>query len=272
MTKLSRIDTHQFGPWAIVTGASSGIGEEFARQLAANGLNLVLVARRLHLLDALGQELAQQYGIQFRTVSVDLSDPNFMDKIVEITHDLDIGLLISNAGTANLGEFLAHDPDDLMQIVRLNVAAHLNLTHYYGQGLAKRGRGGIILVGAMGASQGLPFAANDSATKAYVQTLGQALNSEWRKKGIHVSVLIPSPTQTPILDKFGLDPDSMPMKPMPVEQCVAEGLNALKANRPSHLTGRINRIMLRLMPDSLFRKINGAMLAKAVAAKRQSTV
>jgi hypothetical protein len=272
MTKIPHIDPHQFGPWAIVTGASSGIGEEFARQLATNGLNLVLVARRLHLLEALGKKLAQQYGIQYRTIGVDLSNPNFMEKITVVTHDLDIGLLISNAGTANLGEFLSHHPDDLMQIVRLNVTAHLNLTHYHGQHLAKRGRGGIVLVGAMGASQGLPFAANDSATKAYVQTLGQALNSEWRTKGIHISVLIPSPTQTPILDKFGLDPDTMPMKPMPVEQCVAEGLNALKANRPTHLTGRVNRIIVRLLPDSLFRKINGAMLSKAVAAKRQSTI
>lgn len=270
MTKLTHINPYTFGPWAIVTGASSGIGAEFARQLAANGLNLVLVARRLNLLEALGRDLAQQYGIQYHAIKVDLSEPDFFPKIDAITHDLDIGLLISNAGTANLGEFLYQNPDDLHQIVRLNVTSHLTLTHHFGKRLAKRGRGGVILVSAMGVAEGVPYAANDSGTKAYVKTLGQALNYEWSKHGVNISVLIPGPTETPILDKFGLKIEDMPMKPMPVDQCVAEGLTALVRNRPSHLTGRINRIMNRLMPDSILRKINGNMLSKAFSVKNLS--
>src|SRR5579859_7630906 len=92
---MVKVDKNKFGPWAMVTGASSGIGKEFARQLAASGLNLVLVARRLILLEALGQQLAKEYGIQYRAIGVDLSEEGFLGKIAPVIDNLDIGLLIS---------------------------------------------------------------------------------------------------------------------------------------------------------------------------------
>src|SRR5688572_18287434 len=98
---MKRIDKDKFGPWAIVTGASSGIGREFERQLAASGINLVLAARRLALLEEVGCELANQYGIQYRVVGVDLTEEGFLEKIDQVTHNLDIGLLVSNAGAGN---------------------------------------------------------------------------------------------------------------------------------------------------------------------------
>ncbi len=102
---VERIDKVKFGPWAIVTGASSGIGKEFSRQLAANRLNIVLVARRLELLKELGQNLEKEFGVQCRAVQVDLSDENFIGTVKEATQDLDIGLVVSNAGTGNPGSF-----------------------------------------------------------------------------------------------------------------------------------------------------------------------
>src|SRR5579862_1328295 len=104
---MRHIDKNKFGPWAMVTGASSGIGKEFARQLAASGLNLVLVARRLALLEELGSQLANQYGIQYLAVGVDLTEPDVLDTIEAATQNLDVGLLISNAGTVVIGEFIS---------------------------------------------------------------------------------------------------------------------------------------------------------------------
>ena len=263
----SRVDQKRFGPWALVTGASSGIGREFARQLAAIGLNTVLVARRLALLEELGREIHEQHGVQFRAVKADLSEEGFLDIVARATDDLDIGLVVSNAGTATPGEFLKHDRDELARLLRLNTLAHLDIAHHFGQRLAKRGRGGLVLTGAMGAQMGIPYVANESGAKAYVQSLGESLHVELKPKGVHVTVLVIGPTQTPIIEKFGLDPAMMPVKPMSVEQCVAEGLNALRKNRATHLNGRLNRIMDTLIPWSLTRGMMGKMMAKGLAAR-----
>lgn len=262
---MTHIDKTKFGPWAIVTGASSGIGQEFARQVAASGLNVVLVARRASLLETVGEEIAQEFGVDYRTIAVDLTGDGFLAKIEAATHDLDIGLLISNAGTGVPGEFLHINPDVLLHIVHLNVVTHLLLTHHYGQKMARRGRGGIVLVSAMGATAGIPYMANDAATKAYITSLGQGLHAEFQKSGVNMTVVLPGPTKTPILDAFGFDTASMPLKPMPVAQCVAEGLAALNANRATHLTGRLNRLITALVPSAITRKVNGRMIARGLA-------
>src|SRR5262245_21455806 len=135
---MTHVDKRTFGPWAIVTGASSGIGEEFARQLAASGLNLVLVARRLPLLEALGRQLKNEFGVHYRAVGLDLTEDDFLEKIEAATHDLDIGLLISNAGAGIPGEFLTLERGALLPIVRLNIIAHLDLAPHFGQQLSAR--------------------------------------------------------------------------------------------------------------------------------------
>jgi uncharacterized protein len=263
---MKHINKNTFGPWALVTGASSGIGKEFARQLAASGLNLVLVARRLPLLEEVGSALANEYGIGYRTLALDLSEENFLERLETVTRDLDIGLVVSNAGTATPGTFLSHDPGHLHQTVRLSVLAHLDLAHHFGKKLAARKRGGIILLSGMGASQGVPYMANDSATRAYVLTLGETLNFELKKDHVHVTVLLPGPTYTPLAENMGFDARSTPLS---VEQTVSEGLAALSANRPSHLSGALFRAMNRLMPRSLFRTMNGNMLRKVLTPKQK---
>lgn len=264
---MTRIDRNKFGPWAIVTGASSGIGREFARQVAASGLNVVLVARRLALLEALGHQLAKEFGVQYRAIGIDLSEENFLDKIAEVTSDLDIGLLISNAGAGNPREFLSAALSELHTIVRLNIVAHLNLTQHFGPKFAQRGRGGVVLVSALGAAQGLPYMANDGATKAYVLSLGEALHIEFQKLGVNVTVLLPGGVDTPVISKLGLDAKTMPMKPISVERCVSESLVALKANHAVHIPGRMFRVMAALTPPSMMTRMNGRMLARAIAVK-----
>ena len=265
--KVSSIDKHRFGPWAIVTGASSGIGREFARQIGASGINVVVVARRLRLLEELGRELEAEFGVQYRAVEADLSDDGFMQNLRGVTRELDIGLVVSNAGTATPGYFLKEDPRDTLKLFKLNAQAHLEIAHFFGRRLAQRGRGGLLFTGAMGATQGVPFVVATSASKAFVQTLGEGLNFELRPFGIDVTVLVVGPTETAIIDKFGLDPAAMPMRPMPVEQCVFEGLEALKKNRASIINGRVNRIMSALVPTAVQRGMMKKMMEKGLAAQ-----
>jgi hypothetical protein len=265
---MTSIDKHKFGPWALVTGASSGIGAEFARQLAAGGLNVVLIARRLALLEELGHQLAEQYGIAYRAIAADLSKDNvFEERIAEATQGIDIGLLVSNVGAGNPSDFLSASLDDLHAIVQLNIAAHLNLIHHFAPKLVQRGRGGVLLVSALGAAQGLPYMANDGATKAYVLSLGEALHIEFEKLGINVTVILPGGVETPVISNLGINAKSMPIKPISVEQCVSESLAALTRNRPIHIPGRMFRAMAALTPHTVMTRMYGSMLAKAIVAK-----
>ena len=263
----ARIDRERFGPWALVTGASSGIGSEFARQIAASGIHVVLVARREALLEEVGRGLANDFGVEYRSVVADLSQGGFLEKLAEATDDLDIGLVVSNAGTGNPGEFLKINRDELEKLLRLNTLAHLDIAHHFGQKLAERGQGGLLLVGAMGADKGIPYMANDAAAKAYIQAFAQSLHVELKALGVHVTALSPAPTETPVLAKFGLTPQNMPMKPMKVERCVHEALEALEANRSMIIPGRVNRIMNAVIPATLTRAMMAKMFEKALANK-----
>src|SRR6202521_422139 len=192
------IDRERFGPWALITGASSGIGKEFARQIAASGINVVLVARRDALLAKLGRAISQEFNVEYRALAMDLSQEGFIAGLADATHDIDIGLVVSNAGTGNPGEFLKLDRQLLQKTLRLSTMAHLDIAHHFGAKLAERRRGGIILAGAMGAENGVPCMANDGGAKAYVQSLGEALHYEFKPLGVYVTVVPPAPTNTPV--------------------------------------------------------------------------
>jgi len=261
------LDKKRFGPWALVTGASSGIGKEFGQQIAASGINIVLVARREDLLNEVGVQFSKRYGVEHRVVVLDVSREDFIGRLASATNDLDIGLVVSNAGTGNPGEFLKLDRQLLEKTLRLNTMSHLNIAHYFGGKLAERRRGGLILVGAMGAENGIPCMANDGGAKAYVHSLGEALHYEFKPLGVYVTVLAAGVTNTAVLEKFALDPKTMPMKPMSVEQCVSEGLSGLLKNRSRIVPGRLNRIMNALVPASLARKMLADLLGKGLASK-----
>ena len=263
---FTRIDSSRFGPWAIVTGSSSGIGAAFARHVAASGLNVILVARRGTLLEELGEQLQEEFGVQYRAVVADLTHEDFLTLIRAATDDLDIGLVISNAGGPLPGEFLAQPVDALLAQVRLDVEAPLRMIHHFAPRLARRGKGGVILVSAMGAVEGLPLVATTSAGKAFVESLGRSLHGEFTKLGLHTTVLVVGPTDTQVIDLMGLDRAHMPIKPQPAASTAAEGLEALIANRPAHLSGRINRLVHRVVPASLTIRMARGMVEQGVAA------
>lgn len=260
----------RYGPWALVTGASSGIGAEFARQLASMGLNVVLAARRKALLDGLGEELKRQFSIQTRTAVVDLSEESAVATLERAVADLDIGLVISNAGTGNPGRFLDENHEEQLARFRLNALSHLNIAYLFGQRMVRRGRGGLVLGGAMGAINGIPFMATDAAAKALVQSLGESLHVEFARQGVEVMTLVVPPTDTAIILKFGLDPSNMPMKPMSPQQCVTEALRSFGKGRSLSLPGAVNRTMNGLIPASLKRTMMAQMIERTLS-RRAST-
>ena len=235
----------KYGTWAIVTGASSGIGKGFAEQLAKQGFNLVLVARRKNLLLELEENLQIAYPIKTQIIVSDLSADNFIDEIIHVIESLDIGLLISNAGDGVMGAFSKATFSELARMNKLNVSAHTELGHYFVNRLLRLNRaGGLLFVSSTASLQGVPYGANYSASKAYILNLAEGLNYELKQKNIDVTALLPGPTSTPgFHDRDDVDMSKMPMKPMAVEAVVNEGLKALRKNKPSHIVGRMNRMM-----------------------------
>lgn len=267
MTAL--VDQKMFGPWAVVTGASSGIGKAIAEHLAASGLHVVLVARRVDRLDHVGRGLAREFGVDYRVVEADLAEDGFLERIDRATETLDVGLLVGNAGFANPGELLTIALPELLRGTRIKVATNLTLVHHFGRKLVARGRGGILLVSSVGGLAGVPYVTNTGAVEAYVLSLGEGLHVELKRHGIHVTVLMPGPTLTESMGKMGVDPAEMPMKPMSAERVAWEGLKALQANRATHVAGRMNRLMSRLMPRSVATAVMGAMIGKKFAGVRE---
>ncbi len=254
------IDKTKFGPWAIITGASSGIGKEFANQLARDGLNLVLVARRKSILEELGQQLTDKFSIQYKTVEADLSQSSSIPEIIEAAKNLEIGLLISNAGTGKVTKFFSRSESEHLYIIQLNAISHLRLTHHFGKLMADRRRGGVILTGAMGASDGLPYMATEAGTKGFIHSLGKSLHMEFKEFGLHVTTLIATPTETPVFYKLGFTLKNTPLQPLPVEQCIKEALIALNKNKITVMPGLKFRLLNGLTPAALSREITGKMM------------
>jgi uncharacterized protein len=187
----------RYGPWALVAGASEGLGAEFATQLARNKLNLVLVARRKAQLEVLASKLAQEYAIEVRTIELDLAQDDADSIIAEHTDDLDIGLLVYNAAVSLVGPFFAQTLQGHLNEVTVNCRAPLSLVYLFGQRMLERKRGGIILMSSLSSAQGSALVANYAATKAYNRILAEGLWEELRTQGVDVLACSAGPISTP---------------------------------------------------------------------------
>ena len=185
-----------YGSYALVTGASEGIGRSFATQLAKRGLNVLLVARRAEALDHLSQELESQYGVLCPVVVADLSIESDLENVLLQTQKLDVGLVICNAGYGTAGTFLENDLEIEMNMLRVNCLAVTRMVHVFGKQLRTRGKGGMILMSSVVATQGVPRSANYAASKAYIHSLGEALQEEWRGSGVDLLLVAPGPVAT----------------------------------------------------------------------------
>ena len=249
----------KYGPWALITGASSGIGAEFARQLAQEGLNLILVARRKERLEGLANDLKIQHGIQVKIVPLDLSRPDFRTSLRPITDSLEIGLLINNAGVSVEGEFLKNNLDDELNMLDINCRAPLILAHELGQKMTTRKRGGIIFLSSMAGYQGAPFRNTYAGTKAFNLLLAEGLGYELKNKGVDVLAVSPGFTITEMIE--GVDFSHTPIKPMHAKPVVASALKAL-GHKSSVIPGAMNQLLNFLGKYLFTRSLNTAIFGK----------
>mgnify|MGYP001596032433 FL=1 len=247
----------KYGPWAIVTGASSGIGEEFCWQLAGLKLNLILVARRKEKLESLAKELMSKHGIETRVVPADLLRPDFLKQIRAVTDPLDIGLLVNNAGFALTGNFLDHKIEDELSLLYVNCRAPLMLAHVFGNKMVRRGKGGIINISSASAFLPMPFWTNYSASKVYNLYFSEGLWFELKGKGVDVLALCPGGTRTEFSKVAGTK--SGGMEPA---QVVELGLKKL-GKQPVAIAGISNQIisfMNRFFSRQLLTKIGARVV------------
>jgi uncharacterized protein len=186
----------RYGPWAVVTGASDGIGRAFADCLAEMGLNLVLVARRQQVLSDLANQLTRSHGVDTVVVATDLGKRAGIDDLIARTQSLDVGLLVAAAGFGTSGRFVQAVLETELDMIDVNCRAVAALSHHFGLRFAQQKRGGIILLSSIVAFQGVPRAANYAATKAYVQSLAEGLRVELLPCGVDVLSSAPGPVQT----------------------------------------------------------------------------
>lgn len=222
------IDFKKHGPYALVTGASLGIGEEFANQLAQKGFGLVLVARNQQKLESIASRLSSTYKTDVRVVALDLMQEGAAEQLVAATNQLESGLVVLNAGIYGFGAFLDNTLEYERNLMQLNMVNPMQLAHRFGHKMAQRKRGGILFLGSSAGFQAMPYNANYAASKAYVLLLAEALNYELKAFGIDVEVSAPGMTKTEGTDAMrGVDLSKMPGKPMRSSQVVSESLAQL---------------------------------------------
>lgn len=256
-----------YGRWAVVAGASEGLGAAYAEELASRGLDLVLVARRSELLESLASSLSTKYAVETKIIVQDLSAPDAAEQIVRNITELEIGLLIYNAAFSAIGPFLDRSLDDHLKEIHTNAFTPLKLVYLLAQQMIERKRGGIVLMSSLSAFQGSAYISAYSATKAFNIVLAEGLWEEWREHGVDVLVCVSGAVKTP--NYVASEPAStgglgdMTMNP---DQVVREALDAL-GKRPYVIPGRVNRLASFIMRHLLPRKAVVQFMGRVLRGK-----
>ena len=244
----------RYGPWALVTGASDGIGEAFAREIAASGLGLILVARRGDRLARLAGELAAEHGVEAVPLALDVARPDALDVLARATDGLEIGLLVAAAGFGTSGPFVEGAPETELDMIDVNCRALAGQALHFGRLMAVRRRGGMVLMSSLVAFQGVPRAANYAATKAYVQTLAEGLAIELASNGVDVVACAPGPVHSGFAQRAAMRM-TMAQRPAVVAAGTLTALGRRVTVRPGWLskalegsmTGLPRRVRVRIM-------------------------
>jgi short-subunit dehydrogenase len=252
-------------PVALVTGASAGIGEEFARQLAARGHDLVLVARDRARLEALAKELSDAHGANAEVLPADLTNGEQLAVVEERARSVD--MLINNAGYGTFGNFHELDLSVETRQVHLNVLALMRLTHAAAGGMAARGRGAILNVSSLAGFQPGPMNATYSATKAFIISFTEAVHEEMKGTGVSVSVLCPGFTHTAFQERANAPASGVPGFMWQNAPEVAQaGLDGVAKNKAIIIPGQLNKVLgtfSNMTPHAVTRRMGAAVLKRA---------
>lgn len=260
------ITPQSYGTVALVTGASSGIGEQFARQLATLGFDLVIVARRLERLESLREELEAASGVDVMPVECDLGDPAQLPALLSALDGLELGLIVSNAGFGvRKGPYLDADLDAMEAMYRANALVPARLLHALVPGMVQRGRGGVIVTGSIEGDVAFPWSTAYAASKAFLHSLTLGMWHELRNSGVDVLLLAPGSTDTdaPVLQGIGREQLVGVMSPREV----AEQALAQLGRRPHFIPGWHNRFfirLLRLLPRAWATALAGKGMRRAI--------
>lgn len=242
-----------YGPWALVVGASDGIGSAFAEELAERGLNVVLLSRRGQVLAALAERIESRFGVTTRVVTADLADESAADAVIEATADLDIGTLVYCAGAdPEFKPFLAQPVGAAEAMVRRNCLTLMRLCHHYAGPMVSRGRGAVVVLGSGAGLAGGPNMVAYSATKAFDMVFAEALWTELHGKGVDVLGLILGKTDTPALRRLEhargnlASLDERPKDTATVDDVIAEAFANL-TNGPTWIVGQDMRAAAQMM-------------------------
>lgn len=260
----------RYGEWALVTGATSGIGRALVQRLAGEGMNIITVARTRDALEAQARELEAAHKVTVRPVVADLTTPAGTAAVIAATGDVEVGVLVPCAAIESSGYFVDTPIERHRAMLQMDVISPMELVHHYGARMASRRRGAILLVSSMSGWMAQPYMAHYGAAKAYVLSLGDSLHLEMKDKGVDVSVLSPGPTDTPMAAGTGIDFASMGMAIMSPADVANAGLDALGAGADA-VPGARNKMMAfmmtRMMPRALAGSMFKTMLGKALGVK-----
>ena len=257
----------RYGPWAVVTGASSGIGRAMALQLGEAGLNLIIVGRRQELLTGVAAQLSRSSDIKTQVVVADLATSIGLETVEDACKDLDVGLLVGAAGFGTSGPLLEADLPVELEMLTVNCGALIGQCFHFGHRFAKRGRGGIVLIASLVGFQGVPFSASYAATKAYVQSLAEALYVELRPLGIDVLASAPGPVRSGFEARANMRM-STAIEPEVVARETLRALGRKSAVTPG-LISKILSYSLAPLPRPLRTRIMGRVMGDMTKHQRE---
>jgi short-subunit dehydrogenase len=252
------------GKWAVITGASAGIGLELAKLLAANGANLVLTARRTDRLQQIATDLKSANGVQIEICAADLTKPEAPQQIYDFTagKNLEIEFLINNAGFGAFGYIHEIPAEKMLEMVQVNCSAVVHLTRLYVPAMVARRHGDVMIVASLAAYQPVPFNSVYAATKAFDLLFAEGIAEELRPSGVNVCALCPGSTNTEF-QKVADQPDRVFRSAETAEKVARVGLEAMAAGKSYVISGFMNNVMKesqRLAPRSLVTKMAANMM------------